>query len=68
MRRHQYSADVYTGFTLPTSLFPDNSGKPAQRVRPRYNSEYVWNLPSLQKFGADKPEYHTVEMWFSQKQ
>ncbi|WP_080238505.1 SusD/RagB family nutrient-binding outer membrane lipoprotein [Spirosoma rigui] len=68
MRRYQYSADVYTGFALPASLFPDNNGKPAQRVRPRYNSEYVWNLPSLQKFGADKPDYHTVEMWFSQKQ
>ncbi len=67
MRRYQYSPDVYTGFTLPASLFPDNNGKPAQRVRPRFNSEYVWNLPSLQKFGADKPDYHTVEMWFSQK-
>ena len=67
MRRYQYSAEMYTGFTLPASLFSDNNGKPAQRVRPRYNSEYVWNLPSLQKFGADKPEYHTVDMWFAQK-
>ena len=34
---------VYPGFAPPTNLFPDNSGKIAQRIRPRYNSEHVWN-------------------------
>ena len=67
MRRFQYNPDVYTGFTLPASLFPDNSNKVVQRVRPRFNSEYMWNAASLAQIGADKPDYHTVEMWFSQK-
>jgi len=67
MRRFQYNPDIYTGFTLPASLFPDNSNKPVQRVRPRFNSEYMWNAASLARIGADKPDYHTVEMWFSQK-
>ena len=44
----------------------DNGGKPMQRVRPRYNSEYLWNLEALKKIGADKPDYHTVKMWFTQ--
>lgn len=57
----------YSGtFELPTSLFADNGGKPAQRYRPRYNSEYIWNVEALKKIGADKIDYHTVKMWFSQ--
>ncbi|MEZ4903821.1 MAG: SusD/RagB family nutrient-binding outer membrane lipoprotein [Spirosomataceae bacterium] len=66
MRRHNYSSDVYTGFALPTGtrLFPDNNGKPVLRMRPRYNSEYVWNRQSLDKIGGNSPDYHTYEIWF----
>jgi hypothetical protein len=66
MRRFQYSPEIYTGFTLPTTLFADNSGRPAQRVRPRFNSEYMWNAAALARIGGDKPDYHTVPMWFAQ--
>ncbi len=55
---------VFKGFTLPT-LAAVNQGNPVYRVRPRYNSEYVWNLDELRKFGGDKTDYHTYEMWFS---
>lgn len=65
MRRFKYSADIYKGFTLPTTLFVDNGGKPAYRVRPRYNSEYVWNRTSLDKIGGNNNDYHTYELWFS---
>ncbi len=67
LRRYHYDPTVYTGFALPptTSLYTDNGGKPAYRMRPRYNSEYVWNLKSLAVYGGDKPDYHTVEQWFS---
>ncbi|QPH37938.1 SusD/RagB family nutrient-binding outer membrane lipoprotein [Pedobacter endophyticus] len=53
-------------YFFPTSFYSDNGGKPAQRTRPRYNSEYIWNLEALKKIGADKIDYHTVPMWFSQ--
>lgn len=53
-------------YVFPSSFFPDNGGKPAQRYRPRYNSEYLWNTEALKKIGADKNDYHTVKMWFSQ--
>ncbi len=69
MRRYNYSSDVYTGFTLPvgTQLSADNNGKPAQRVRPRYNSEYVWNRNSLDLIGGNNLDYHTYELWFTKK-
>lgn len=76
MRRFHYTdmdpetgKQVYADFDLPTgiNLFADNGGKPVYRVRPRYNSEYVWNFNELVRIGADKPDYHTKETWFSQK-
>ncbi len=53
-------------FVFPVNFFSDNGGKPAQRERPRYNSEYLWNLESLKKIGGDKADYHTYPMWFAQ--
>ena len=73
LRRFHYGADlyngqtVYSGFTKPTSLFSSNAGKLAYRVRPRYNSEYVWNIEALKKIGGDKVDFHTTELWFTQK-
>ncbi len=68
MRRYRYSSAIYTTFVQPTGTFiyPDNNGKLAYRVRPRYNSEYVWNRASLDVFGGNKSDYHTFEPWFMQ--
>ena len=52
MRRYHYTdIDPASGSqVLPglrrrrTNLYPDNGGKIVQRIRPRYNSEYVWNI------------------------
>lgn len=46
----------------------ENNGSPCYRIRPRYNSEYVWNLKSL---GNIKPiagtadDYQTSIPWFA---
>lgn len=53
-------------YVLPTVLYSDNGGKPGMRYRPRYNSEYLWNLDALKKIGGDQPDYHTYPMWFAQ--
>jgi hypothetical protein len=66
LRRFKYSPDIYPKWEFPASIYPDNLGKPVQRVRPRFNSEYLWNLEALKKVGGDKADYHTYEMWFSQ--
>jgi hypothetical protein len=66
LRRYNYSADVFTGFQLPQTFATVNNGKPAQRLRPRYNSEYVWNIDALAKIGGLELDYHTKPVWFSQ--
>ncbi len=73
MRRYHYfdidpatGAQVYPGFAAPTNLWLDNGGLVVQRIRPRYNSEYVWNFAALQVIGADKANYHTKQLWITQ--
>ncbi len=73
MRRYHYTdvdpvsgVEVFRGFAIPTNLYGDNGGKPVQRIRPRYNSEYVWNLPALAVIGGDKTDYHTKPLWITQ--
>ena len=60
---------IYKGLPVPTGpdLFPDNNGKLVYRVRPRFNSEYVWNIGELKKIGATDLDYHTLQTWFSIK-
>ena len=74
LRRYDYNVvtdpatnmPVYRNFTFPTSFFANNAGKPVERVRPRFNSEYVWNIPELDRIGALLNTYHTKPMWFSE--
>ena len=83
MRRYHYTSDidpatgnpVYAGFIVPSGAnlwsgpngTGSNNGKLVQRVRPSYNSEYLYNIPALTSVGAYPPgnDYHTKEMWFS---
>jgi hypothetical protein len=74
LRRYHYTdldpsgaKQVFPGFTPPsTTLYPDNGGKIVQRVRPRFNSEYVWNVPALKVIGGDALDYHTKPLWITQ--
>lgn len=67
MRRYKYSTDVYKTLEVPDPLYPDNSGKLVYKVRPRYNSEYLWNVDELKRIGGDQPDYHTGSIWFAEK-
>jgi hypothetical protein len=74
MRRYHYTdldpaggQQIYPGFVPPsTTLYPDNASKVAQRIRPRYNSEYVWNVPGLTAIGGIVLDYHTKPLWITQ--
>lgn len=76
MRRFHYidlepggTGQVYADFTPPSGgdLFADNApNKLVYRVRPRFNSEYVWNILELQRIGATTNDYHTKRMWFTE--
>lgn len=60
---------VYADFTPPEDqyLVATNNGKLVYRCKPRYNSEYLYNVPELTRIGAFEPDYITKECWFSQK-
>jgi SusD/RagB-like outer membrane lipoprotein len=79
MRRYHYTdldavsgTKVFRGFTPPTNLYPDNAGQIVQRIRPRFNSEYVWNREGLQAIATGNPlgglatDYHVVPLWIIQ--
>jgi len=77
MRKFHYTAidpattkQVYAGFTPPPTspinyLTSTNNGKWVYRCRPRYNSEYLYNIPELTRLGALNSDYITYECWFS---
>ncbi|HMJ18708.1 MAG TPA: SusD/RagB family nutrient-binding outer membrane lipoprotein, partial [Gemmatimonadaceae bacterium] len=72
MRRYHYTdvdpvsgTQIFRGFTPPTTLYGDNGGKLVQRIRPRYNSEYVWNVPGLDAIGGLAADYHTKPIWIT---
>lgn len=74
MRRYHYTdidpatgLQVYAGFTPPSGidLFTNNAGKLVYRCRPRFNSEYLYNIAALQSVGGLALDYHTKEQWFS---
>lgn len=67
---------VYKGFYLApaqvqgrkSSYAIENEGSPEYRLRPRYNSEYMWNLKSLEALkpiSGTAPNYHTSIPWFA---
>jgi len=73
MRRYHYTdldpvsvIEVFRGFTPPTTLFADNVGELVKRIRPRYNSEYVWNRDALDAIGGLASDYHTKDLWITQ--
>ncbi|RYU92153.1 SusD/RagB family nutrient-binding outer membrane lipoprotein [Mucilaginibacter terrigena] len=64
MRRYEYDQNIFQGYVKPTTIYPDNGGKQVYLLRPRYNSEYIWNIPALKLIGALDPDYHTKKPWF----
>ncbi|AUC22525.1 hypothetical protein BTO15_10695 [Polaribacter sejongensis] len=66
---------VYKGFYLAPaqvegrkgSYYTQNEGSPSYRIRPRFNSEYMWNIPSLEilkPISGTAENYHTSIPWF----
>jgi hypothetical protein len=73
MRRYNYTGldpqtgqQIYPGFQTPTVLYPDNDGKIVQRIRARFNSEYVWNRAALDVIGGLALDFHTKPLWITQ--
>jgi hypothetical protein len=61
---------VYAGFTPPsgTNLTSTNLGQLTYRMRPRFNSEYLYDVPELTRIGAyQNADYNTYKPWFAIK-
>jgi len=67
---------VYKGFYLLPAQVQNrkgqynafNNGSPVYRIRPRYNSEYMWNKPSLETLlpiSGTADNYHCSIPWFA---
>jgi hypothetical protein len=60
---------VYAGFTPPSGsvdLISTNNGELTYRMRPRFNSEYLYDIPELTRIGAYQfPNYNTFKPWFA---
>ena len=74
IRRFHYldqegAEQVYTDFNPPlgNDLYVNNNNKLVYRARPRYNSEYLYNIAELERLGGLALDYHTKEQWFTQK-
>ncbi len=67
LRKYHYDTTVFKSFHYPEQgeIYILNRNKLVYRVRPRYNSEYVWNKVELEKWGGLNTDYHTEELWFS---
>ena len=72
MRRYHYTdvdpvsgTEIFRGFSPPTNLYGGNGGQLVQRIRPRYNSEYVWNAAGLDAIGGLAADYHTKPLWIT---
>jgi hypothetical protein len=71
LRRYHYTdtesgIEVFRGFAPPVILYSDNAGKWVQRMRPRYNSEYVWNRAGLDAIHGLDPDYQTIPLWITE--
>jgi hypothetical protein len=74
IRRYHYTdldpvtgQQVYREFQPPVGvdLYSRNGGKWIYRHRPRYNSEYLYNIDELNRLGALALDYITKEEWYS---
>ena len=60
---------AFPGFAPPAILYSLNGSKVVYRLRPRYNSEYVWNrdgLSQIKPINGLADDYQTSQLWITQ--
>ncbi|MGF1638687.1 MAG: SusD/RagB family nutrient-binding outer membrane lipoprotein [Cyclobacteriaceae bacterium] len=68
MRRHDYSDEVYPGLTRPESVDQSIFGEDKWIARIPYNmeTEYIYNLPEIDRLGAKEASFLAVKLWWMQ--
>lgn len=69
LRKHHYDPTIFKHWKpLDANKFQYTKGGVGQyiyRIRPRLNSEYIFNRQELERWGATSPFYPYQETWFS---
>ncbi|MCY1519706.1 Starch-binding associating with outer membrane [compost metagenome] len=67
LRKYHYDPTVFTQFKQlePSEFYVTSNPRYAYRIRPRYNSEYLWNIAELKRLGGFDADYTNKETWFS---
>lgn len=63
MRKYKYDTNIFRQY-IALSGTQLEIGDYCYRVRPRFNSEYAWNVEALNKFGGLEANYVTKPTWF----
>src|SRR5690606_19699460 len=63
LRKYQYDPVIFRQFQ-PLSSVQLVHNDYTYRGRPRYNSEYMWNVEELEKWGALEADYVIKPVWF----
>jgi hypothetical protein len=68
MRRHDWSTDIYPGLTRPASVNKQAFGEDKWITRIPYNmeTEYIYNLPEIERLGAKDPAFLATRLWWMQ--
>lgn len=64
LRKYKYDVTIFKQYQPLSGSSLQYNGY-CYRVRPRYNSEYIWNAKELEKWGALDPYYVIKPTWFA---
>lgn len=68
MRRHNWSTDIYPGLSRPANVNKAAFGEDKWITRIPYNmeTEYIYNLPEIERLGAKDPAFLATRLWWMQ--
>lgn len=68
VRRYGWSDDIYPELTRPTNVLESVYGENLWISRIPYNmeTEYIYNLPEIERLGAKDPEFLATKLWWMQ--
>lgn len=66
MRRHGYSTEIYPDLTRPANVDKTIYGEDKWITRIPYNmeTEYIYNLPEIERLGAKDPAFLAKKLWW----
>ncbi|PWJ44405.1 SusD/RagB family nutrient-binding outer membrane lipoprotein [Sediminitomix flava] len=64
MRRYNFDPTVFRGMTYPSQVLPEMHGDWFNRLPYDPETEYIYNLPEIERLGAKAEDWITKKMWW----